>query len=306
MTIAAWILVLVALGLSGLYYYPVPKKPFNSLYARVPETSRQSLKAFRERHPLREIQAAGKKWRYASIGDANQTVLFLHGMGGGYDIWWQQIMALQGRYRVISVTYPPVHGLARLADGVLAILEKERIQRIHLVGSSLGGYLAQYLAAKLPHRIQKAVFANTFPPNRMIAEKSAGMRRLLSLLPEWAVMRSFRKTIVEKIYPASGYSELVKAYMLEQSHGMMRKNQFASRFLCVLDDFEAPDIDASGLPVLIIEADNDPLVEEALREMLKATYPSAAVKMMSDAGHFPYLNRAEEYTKLLEDFFEAK
>jgi pimeloyl-ACP methyl ester carboxylesterase len=56
---------------------------------------------------------------------------------------------------------------------------------------------------------------------------------------------------------------------------------------------------------LIIEADNDPLVEETLREMLKANYPSAGIKTLQDMGHFPYLNRAGEYSKILEAFFDG-
>ena len=54
--------------------------------------------------------------------------------------------------------------------------------------------------------------------------------------------------------------------------------------------------------VLIIEANNDPLIEEKLRERLKTTYPSAQVKILNHVGHFPYLNQPEEYTQILLDF----
>lgn len=54
---------------------------------------------------------------------------------------------------------------------------------------------------------------------------------------------------------------------------------------------------------MIIEADNDPLVEESLREQLKATYPSAQVHTLRGVGHFPYLNEPEAYTALLAGFF---
>ena len=56
---------------------------------------------------------------------------------------------------------------------------------------------------------------------------------------------------------------------------------------------------------MIIEADNDPLVEEALREQLKDIYSSATVHTLSGVGHFPYLNQAETYTQLLLDFLAA-
>jgi len=161
------------------------------------------------------------------------------------------------------------------------------------------------VAAIGPAGRKKAVFANTFPPNKVIVEKSGIAGKLLPVLPEWMVMRNLRKTTAGSIYPASGNSELVAAYMLEQSYGMMRKAQFVARFHCVLDTFVAPDVKALGIKTLIIESDNDPLVEEKLRIMLKSAYPSAAVKTFKEAGHFPYLNRADEYTRILGEFFDA-
>ena len=61
----------------------------------------------------------------------------------------------------------------------------------------------------------------------------------------------------------------------------------------------------SNVEILIIEADNDPLVEKTLREMLKATYPSANIINLQGAGPFPYLNLAAKYTKIVEEFFNG-
>jgi predicted esterase YcpF (UPF0227 family) len=46
---------------------------------------------------------------------------------------------------VISVTYPAVEGLDEMEQAVMAILEAEERRTFHVVGSSLGGYFAQYL-----------------------------------------------------------------------------------------------------------------------------------------------------------------
>ena len=109
-------------------------------------------------------------------------------MTGSYDIWWQQIEALKGEYRIISLTYPAVGSLAEMEKGVLAILDKEGVSNFNLMGTSLGGYFAQYPVARHPDRIQKAVFANTFPPNELIKEKNGAIGSLIPYLPEWLVM----------------------------------------------------------------------------------------------------------------------
>jgi pimeloyl-ACP methyl ester carboxylesterase len=151
--------------------------------------------------------------------------------------------------------------------------------------------------------VLRAVFSNTFPPNELIAEKNKTIGAALPYLPEWLVIDVLRGSFTESVYPASGNDELTLAFLMEIGHGRMSKGQALGRYRCVVDPFTAPDPAALGIPVLIIEADNDPLVELALREQLKETYPTAVVQTLSGVGHFPYLKLADEYTGFLREFF---
>jgi pimeloyl-ACP methyl ester carboxylesterase len=306
MTYVITIIFFLALIVLIAYSSPVRRIPFQQLYTRVPEKIRRSLQAFRKNHALKHIELDGTSWNYVVVGNGNETILFLHGMAGACDIWWQVIEALRNRFKIISVTYPPVGSLEELSRGILAVFEKENVSESHVVGSSLGGYVAQYLVNKNPQIIKSAVLANTFPPNNLIAQKTKKIGKILPFLPEWAVMLYLRQNATTSIYPASGNSEIVLAYMLEQSHGMMTKKQFIARYRCALDHFEPPVSQVADMPVLIIEADNDPLVEEKLREMLKATYPSAQIKTLHELGHFPYLNQPQEYVQILLEFFNSR
>ena len=288
--------------LASIYLYPTPHKSFDELYANVDKETVNSLTAFRQAHPPRTLNVHGVEWNYVSLGDGPETILFLHGMTGAYDIWWQQMEALQDEYRVISVTYPAVNSLDEMEQGVMAILDAEGVEHFYVVGSSLGGYFAQFLVTKYPHTIWGAVFANTFPPNEVIVENNKTIGALLPYLPEWLVMNVLSGSIEESVYPASDYSELVLAFGLEQTYGRMSKAQVVGRFHCVVEPFEAPDMAVLGIPVMIIEADNDPLVERALREQLKETYPTAEVVTLRN-GHFPYLSMPDKYTSYLESFF---
>lgn len=283
-------LSLIGVGLAGFYLWPVPKVPFRDLYSKVNPATAQSLAEFRRAYRLKRLRVGDEEWEYIVVGKGTETILFLHGMTGAYDIWWQQIEALKDRYRILSVTYPPARNLQEVQSGLTAI-----------VGTSLGGYITQYLLVHPPVRIQRAVLSNTFPPNDLIAEKNRHLGALLPWLPEWLVMRFMRRNFEQVIYPTSGHDALTLAYLNEMGYGRMRKKHVIRRYQCVIEKFSPK---SPAIPLLIIESENDPLVEASPRQQLKATYPSAKVYTFSDAGHFPYLNRPNDYTRVLEAFLK--
>lgn len=302
-----WIipLIVVVIVVVGVYLVPVPKIPFDQVYAKANPETTKSLLSFREANPTKQVYVDGVEWDYVVVGSGQETILFLHGMTGSYDIWWQQIEALKSDYRIISVTYPAVNSLEEMDKGISTIIDHEGVDKVDLVGTSLGGYFAQYLVARHSDHVLRAVFANTFPPNKIIAEKNKTIGTLLPYLPEWLVLNVLRGSFANSIYPASGNDEFTLAFLNEISYGRMSKAQVVGRYRAVVEPFIAPNIQTLNIPVMIIESDNDPLVESALREALKTTYPSASVHTFHNAGHFPYLNHADEYTNLLKTFFQA-
>lgn len=301
-----WIIpLIIVVGLAGVYFIPVQSIPFTQLYAKANPKTTQSLLSFRETYPTKAVYVDGIEWDYVTVGSGQESILFLHGMTGSYDIWWQQIEALKKDYRIISVIYPAVSSLEKMSKGISTIVDQEKVERVNLVGTSLGGYFAQYLVAQNTDHILRAVFANTFPPNKIIAEKNKTIGKLLPYLPERLVMNVFRGSFKNNIYPASGNDEFTLAFLNEISDGRMSKAQVVGRYRCVVQPFVAPKVQVPGIPVLIIESDNDPLVEPTLREALKTTYSGARVHTFHNAGHFPYLNHAAEFTDLLKKFFKT-
>ena len=297
--------LLFILAVAGASLYPAPAASPANLFAQVDPGLAASLRAFRDQHPPQAIAVNGVEWEYLSLGQGEQAILFLHGMTGAYDIWWQQIEALQSSYRILSVSYPPVDSLEELAQGILAILQEEGLGRVNIVGSSLGGYLAQYLVARYPQVVLRAVFANTFPPNDLIAKQYRLVGAILPYAPEWLVLAVLRSSFASTIYPAAGNDALTLAYLREITYGRVSKAQIVGRYPCVIERFDPPDLEALGIPALILEAANDPLVEKRLRDQMRQTYPGARVIDMGEVGHFPYLNRPEQYTAWLREFFSA-
>ncbi len=299
--------VLAAILIIGaiLYLIPVPQQSFDELYDG-DEAIQKSLSSFRQ-VPTKSIQSGEVDWNYISIGKGENHLLFIHGMGGAYDIWWQQINALKDRFHIISITMPAVHSLDEVVSGIKTILDTENIEKVNLIGSSMGGYIGQYFYQKHPELLNKIVFGNTFPPNDLLLKENGKIRKALPFIPEWMIMKMFRDNLSEKVTPFSEDSPLVEAYLLEQYSGYMSKPQFIGRLDVVLDYFQVNHTALhKDIPILIIESDNDPLIQPVLQQQLKKLYKNAQVFTFKEKGHFPYLNDAKKYTDVLTEFLEDK
>lgn len=102
------------------------------------------------------------KLYYQVGGTTGDALLLLHGNGESSDIFAQQFPYFTKHFRVFALDTRG-HGRSdlgverltfkQIAEDILALLEKERIQRVHVLGFSDGGNLGLYLAAHHPDRI---------------------------------------------------------------------------------------------------------------------------------------------------------
>ncbi len=209
-----FILIFIFLGLIPIYQIPAVKKDFTDLYPNN-DAAAQSLQTFRNKK-IKEIEVNNIKWLYYCGGQGSETILFLHGMGGAYDLWWQQVLYFEPKYRVISYTLPPpISSLKQAAEGIEAILKQEKVTSCNLVGTSMGGYIAQYLVQTMPQHISKAVFGNTFPPNDLIKKENRFTSILVRFLPEAVIAYFAEQNLKKKVLPAASKNqELLAAFLL--------------------------------------------------------------------------------------------
>jgi pimeloyl-ACP methyl ester carboxylesterase len=297
-------LLIIILILVAIYLIPSPQVNFFKLY-KINDKFSENLKILKAK-PLKEIMVNGIKWNYYAGGNGTKTILFIHGMGGAYDLWWNQIAAFKNEYKIISYTLPEnINSLQKVSEGILAILNKEKVVKFYAVGTSMGGYIAQYLVNIIPNRVEKAVFGNTFPPNNLIAKENAIKSKVIPYLPEIIISKWREKGLSKELLPAAKDSKLLKAFL---SSLPFSKKQFINRYYVVIDPFAAnpTSYKIKRIPKLIIESDNDPLIQPELRKKIKELYSDAKVYTFHNEGHFPYINASEEYNKVLRDFLNEK
>jgi len=298
-SIISFILLILILG---LYNYPTPKKDFFKMYPH-DDTFSQSLKEFQSRKTS-EITIDNIKWTYYSGGEGTKTILFLHGMGGSYDLWWQQIQKFEKEFKIISYSLPEsIQNLEDTSNGITAILEKEKVDTFIAIGTSMGGYISQYLVNTIPERIEKVVFGNTFPPNDIIVNANKSKAKVIPYLPELLLIKLSDKKLNNELVPAANNSELLKAFLPSIPYS---KEQFMNRYAVLIDKFEidTANYKIKSIPKLIIKSDNDPLVQKELRTTLVNLYPEAETYTFKKAGHFPYINEAKLYNEVLNSFLK--
>ncbi len=97
--------------------------------------------------------------------------MLLHGIGLTRHMW-EAVAALADRFTLVSYdlpghgeTDPPDHAyeIDDLSEQLAAVLTASGIARAHLVGSSLGGMVAQHFAATWPERVDRLVLCDTSP-----------------------------------------------------------------------------------------------------------------------------------------------
>ncbi len=288
----------IAVFVAALYLLPSSKHSTFEEFSQdiAPETI-AAYRAFAER-PVRQLRRNDLVWTYRIHGNG-PALLLLHGMGGDADLWWQQFQYYEKHFTVIAPTYPAARTLQELSQGIIDILDAEDVDRTIVMGTSLGGYLTQYLLATYPQRFERAALLNTFPPNNMIAEKNRMQGWALRFLPEPVVFSIYRSGLENRVLPASQQSPLLRAHLLTLASGKMTGEQLYARYLCVIEPFQPK---APPIPMLIVDSDNDPLVNEQLREMLAQTYPEARRITLHQVGHFPYVSHRDQFHRAVDGF----
>lgn len=112
----------------------------------------------------------GAKIRYLEAGDATKPkVILLHGLGAQAESWALTIPALAQNYHVIAPDQvgfgksdKPLlkYRVATYADFIDKFMAELKIEKAHLVGNSMGGWISGLMAVKYPNRVDKIVLAD--------------------------------------------------------------------------------------------------------------------------------------------------
>jgi 3-oxoadipate enol-lactonase len=237
---------------------------------------------------------------YEVHGDG-PTVVFAHGSGGTHMSWWQQVPVLSKQYRCVTIDH---RGFGYSKDGangpgrrnfvsdLEGLLDRLKVERVSLVGQSMGGLTVLGFASKHPERVSALVMSDTI----------GGYTN-----PEIDRLRAANKNPRSAFAPGYGEREPAMAFLYREISSL------------TMDEAPAPagagspaappsaptDIKpllVRKVPTLFIVGEQDQLIPPAAIDAMHKEMPGSELVKVPGAGHSVYFEKPAEYNRLVSDF----
>ena len=238
------------------------------------------------------------------------NLVLVHGWGAHSGVWETVLPVLQQMFRVTRIDLPG-HGHSpefidnSLESWVEAALEAAPEEAIWL-GWSLGGLLAQHVAAMASERVDKLI--------------------LVASTPKFVATQEWPDAVDEKVF-SEFYEEVVKKprasllrFIALQTRGSKTANEDSRvlRKTLLQPEPKAAALDAGMqlllttdlrkqavkiiCPVLVLGGKRDTLIPYAGLSKISGLFSNSEFDFISQAGHAPFLSHPDEFHKLLSDF----
>ena len=244
----------------------------------------------------RSIHRIGRYRIHALHTGQGDALVMLHGLSGSSRWWRYNVPFLAQHFRTHTpdlVGFGRSFGLvaqpsiAQMADILREWLDANEIEKLHLIGHSMGGQIAIHLAASAPERVQ-----------RLVLVSSAGIPRELSLT---AIARFVAEIIPPRAWGSPTFLPTIATDALR-----MGPRVFITATNKLLRDDVRELLPRIEAPTLLIWGRLDPLTPLQHGEFMAGHIPSARLVIFDDAAHMPMVDRPERFNDEVLRFLQAQ
>jgi pimeloyl-ACP methyl ester carboxylesterase len=270
-----------------------------------------------------EIELHGHRVSFRYAGDGPVIVL-IHGITGRSDQWAPAIERLADRYTVIapdllghgeSAKPRGDYSLGAYASAVRDTMVALGHERATIVGHSLGGGIAMQFAYQFPERCERLVLVSSGGLGREVhpllrAATLPGSELVLPVITHTRVLaagQSFGRLIgLLRLQAGTDLAEVARGYAsLSDSEA---RSAFIETMRAVLDPGgqRVSALDrlylAEAMPALIVWGGADPIIPADHGRAAHNAMPGSRLEILDGIGHFPQLERADRFARLLDEF----
>jgi 2-hydroxy-6-oxonona-2,4-dienedioate hydrolase len=265
----------------------------------------------------RHVDVGSWRTRVLEAGRSDaEPVVLMHGTGGHLEAYAHNIAAFAEHYRVIAYDFPghgrTTHATADLelpdyTQHLLALLDELGIDRAHLNGESLGGWVAVKFAAAHPERVLRMVLntpggtmsrPEVMERLRTLSQQAADdptpervRTRLEWLMADPATVTDELVAIRRSHYARPGYADSARHILCLQDPEIRRRNLITDEELAAVEG-----------PALVVWTSDDPSGPAAAGLEMAKKMSQARFEVIEGAGHWPQWEQAERFNKLVLAF----
>lgn len=249
---------------------------------------------------------------YAVHGGGPPLVL-VHGLGYGQWGWEPVLEPLARRHLVVTFDNrgigesdrpPGPYDAATMAGDAVAVLDAAGLERAHVVGTSLGGMIAQELALGWPERVDRLVLASTTPGGPRAYPLPEHTQKLFARAPALAPEVALRLFVANSLAPATvtGRPELVDRMVALRLADPPDPAGWRAQ-LAAGSTFDAfGRLGSIAAPTLVLHGSEDRVVDPRNAQLLAREIPDARLELLDGTGHLFFWEQPDRFVALMQEF----
>jgi len=285
----------------------------SAYYKNLPKVQLAFIQAFYESETQKIINIDGVSWHYYDSQTDGPVLMLLHGGFADFTMWIHQIMAFRSDFRVIAPTCPGLRKatMSVYSNALTAIIKKEKIRHLNLLGYSEGGLIAQCFLREQQALIDKVVLGHTFFPsteNKYYQHNFNLFRRLPAPVTTW-LFKKFAQPDKEELEAKTVWQDWFRAYFKDLKSNLTKP--IIITHIDLMMDFVRnyhfhPDDLTSWYGKMLITVASDDIVYKYF-EGMKTLYPFAETHVFDEGlgAHSIALISPEFFNRRIREFMEA-
>jgi pimeloyl-ACP methyl ester carboxylesterase len=216
----------------------------------------------------------------------------------------RRVVILDNRGAGRSKKPPGPYTIGEMAGDVAAVLDAAGIARAHVVGTSLGGAIAQELALSHARRVKSLALLCTFEKISRGGSDMMGAPAAASAVEPKMLFRFLSSLVFTPQFLEREKARLRAIFERSMSYGFSVPPVFAQLEAAYGHDTTAR-LATIGAPTIVITGTDDRLVPPRHSRTIAAGIPGARLVELEGAPHALVLERAEEIAAILSEWLAA-
>ena len=264
------------------------------------------------------LDAGGVRTRYLHSGSAqNPPLILLHGTGGHADCYTRNLAAHAEHFDTWAIdmighgwTDKPAfdYEIDAYVEHLKNVLGALGLEKAHISGESLGGWVAARFALKYPDAVQRLALNTTGGATMIpeVMEKIKKSTRAAVQNPTWETVKARLEWLMadpavvtddliacrKAIYEQDGFVEaLERILVLQDPETRLRNNLTDEEWAAIKHE------------TMVLWTSHDPTASDTVGQKIASLIENSRYELMQDCGHWPQFEDPETFNRIHIDFF---